>query len=132
MLGGATSYASSINAAGTVVGSSTTSGGDLHAFAYSHGLMTDLGTLGGARSLARVVNNPGQVAGDSTTPTSGGYDHAFLYSKNLMADLGTLGGNFSGATAINASGKWWAKAPRAAATTTDLSIAMAQCRTSMH
>ena len=49
-LGGGTSAAYGINAAGQVVGESATSGPGTHAFLYSGGTMTDLGTLGGTHS----------------------------------------------------------------------------------
>ncbi len=52
-LGGPSSYAEGINSSGTIVGFSYTSGGNYHAFSYSGGVMTDLGTLpGGSNSFA--------------------------------------------------------------------------------
>lgn len=76
-----------------------------HAFAYSNGVMTDLGTLSGGSgsSFANSINNVGHVAGESTT--SGGSQHAFLYSDGVMSDLGTLGGSYSTAYGINDLGK---------------------------
>jgi probable HAF family extracellular repeat protein len=78
-----------------------------HAFRYSAGKMTDLGTLGGAFSDARAVNSTGDVAGFSTfsgtdlfAPT-----HAFLYQNGHMTDLGTLGGGSSHAYGINSFGE---------------------------
>ena len=45
------SSANGINASGQVVGDADTSSGDNHAFLYSNGTMTDLGTLpGGSES----------------------------------------------------------------------------------
>jgi probable HAF family extracellular repeat protein len=91
-----------INASGDVVGSAPTASGDAHAFLYSHGTLTDLGTLGGTSSIAHGVNAGGQVVGESTT--AAGDTHAFLYRDGAMTDLGTLGGAGSVAYALNASG----------------------------
>ena len=64
-LGGQGTGALGINAAGRVVGFSTTTGGDIHAFiAGPNGVgMTDLGTLGGDSSFAFGINAAGQVVG---------------------------------------------------------------------
>ncbi len=50
-LGGPTSSAFHVNAAGQVVGASTTRAGATHAFLYTDGAMKDLGTFGGQREL---------------------------------------------------------------------------------
>jgi probable HAF family extracellular repeat protein len=50
-LGGTTSAANGLNAVGQVVGLSATTSGDQHAFLYSGGIMTDLGTLGANPAL---------------------------------------------------------------------------------
>src|SRR3954453_22886527 len=56
-----------------------------HAFLYSNGRMTDLGTLlGSCCSSGSGINAIGEVTGNS--------NHAFLYSNGRMADLGTLVG----------------------------------------
>ena len=97
-----TSFANGININGQVVGQSTTNGAYTsasHAFLYSNGSMTDLGTLGGTSSSASGINTSGQVVGNSS-------NHAFLYSNNTgMTDLGTLGGGASFANGININGQ---------------------------
>jgi probable HAF family extracellular repeat protein len=100
---GTGSYATAINNNGQVVGSFfDTASGFPHAFLYSNGSMTDLGTLPNLNvSRASGINNNGQVVGVSYHETNfdifGPY-HAFLYSNGSMTDLG---GQDSLATAIN-------------------------------
>jgi probable HAF family extracellular repeat protein len=68
-----------------VTGSSDTSIGT-HAFLYSNGQMTDLGTLGGNTvTLGRSINEAGQVVGLSGVPRQQG--PAFLYSNGQMREL---------------------------------------------
>ncbi len=82
-----------------------------HAFLWSSGSMSDLGTLGGMNSEGRAVNLSGQVAGWSETK-NGGHD-AFVTSRNKLIDLGASGplvGWESQATGINDFGDvvgWW-------------------------
>jgi probable HAF family extracellular repeat protein len=97
MLAGGTggSAATAINASGQVVGSSSVAGGNVHAFIYSGGVMTDLGTLPGATSsYATAINASGQVAGWG--PTGTGIYHPFLSSGGTMTDLGVPSGAYSG------------------------------------
>lgn len=106
-LGGDTSFASSINDVGQVVGGSeTVPNNDGHAFLYTPGDgMTDLGVLTGFwESGALGINSLGQVAGFSRVPW--GITHAFLYMPGSgMTDLGTLGGNHSVGYAVNNAGE---------------------------
>ena len=59
-----------------------------HAFLYSNGQMTDLGTVGGGDfSAGSAINRSGWVAGGSAT-NNGGSD-AFLWNGKKMIDLGS-------------------------------------------
>lgn len=96
------SQANGINNYGQVVGQSFASG-QSHAFLYSGGSLTDLGTLGG-RSSAYSINNDGQVAGWSY-PAGSSYSRAVVFSGGLVQDPGTLGGAQSSARGINDKGQ---------------------------
>lgn len=88
-LGGTTSIAYGINDSDVAVGYSFTIGNSSrHAFSYSNGAMTDLGTLpGGANSTAEDVNNLGQIVGFSDGGANFAGNHAFLYTDGEMFDL---------------------------------------------
>jgi probable HAF family extracellular repeat protein len=105
-LGGNFSLARSINEQGQIVGYSTTADGQIHAFLYQDGTMTDLETLNGPSgdSLAYGINDQGQIVGASTTQN--GSMHAFIYQEGTMYDLGVLdGGISSSARGINDLGQ---------------------------
>ncbi len=107
--GGSYSVGFGINASGQVTGQFVTTDNSgnsaIHAFLYSGGSMTDLGTLGGNSSSGIGINASGQVTGNSYT-TGNYFYHAFLYSGGSMTDLGTLpGGSYSGGSGINDSGQ---------------------------
>jgi probable HAF family extracellular repeat protein len=87
-----------------VAGYSTLENGDYHPFLWSHGHMTDLGSLGGAFSLSVALNEHGQVAGYSGIPS--GSFHAFRWSQGQMTDLGTLGGRTVKVPGSTAAAKW--------------------------
>ena len=71
-----------------------------HAFSWSAGTMTDLGSLGGIYSEGRAINTAGDVAGYSNLSSS--TYHAFLVHNGHMSDLGTLvPGGFSEAYGLN-------------------------------
>lgn len=93
-----------INNLGQVVGATY---GPTHAFLYSGGVTTDLGTLGGNYSQANSINDSGQIVGNSTSPAGSFLLRAFRYSDATgMVDLGALpGGEQSEAKDINAAGE---------------------------
>jgi probable HAF family extracellular repeat protein len=101
-LGGTSSNAYGINAAGDVVGG-VNGGGTTHAFRYSGGAVTDLGTLGGTLSQAYGINAFGDVTGYAHVPSQDG--HAFRYDATGLHDLGTLGGSASIGHAIDPLGR---------------------------
>jgi len=79
-----------------VVGISAIPSGELHAFLWDDGFMTDLGVLPGLSfSNSRTISNTGLVAGDSTR-NGGPPFYAVLWQKNgQILGLGTLPGGFA-------------------------------------
>jgi probable HAF family extracellular repeat protein len=81
-----------------------------HAFLYSNGTMTDLGSLGGPSqgSTGFAINSSGQVAGLAATATAG-VVHAAWWTGTTTVDLGALAplsaGSWSAAFGINDSGQ---------------------------
>jgi probable HAF family extracellular repeat protein len=58
-----------------------------HAFVWSNGTMTDLGTLGGNFSQGNSINLSGEVVGSAQTKA--GISDAFLWNGSKMTDLTT-------------------------------------------
>jgi probable HAF family extracellular repeat protein len=115
-------FAWGINDLGEVVGETSTSSGNIHAFLYSGGEMRDLGTLAGDEytfandSSAHDINDSGQIVGESATPSSPVPHHAFLYKDGQMQDLNDLiptdsGLDLQSAWGINTDGQivGWAR-----------------------
>lgn len=99
------SQAYGVNNAGQVTGYSyTTNDAAQHAFLYSNGSMSDLGSLGGSYSQGYGINLAGQVTGYSAVANDTAL-HAFVYQNGSMTDLGTLGGSNSKGFALNAVGQ---------------------------
>src|SRR5262249_21374250 len=97
---GVTAYG--INSSGQVTGCFP-SHGAAHAFLYTAGTMTDLGTLGGNNSCGYALNASGQVTGYAETGS--GAAHAFLYRGGTITDLGTIAGQpTSTGLSINSGG----------------------------
>jgi len=94
-LGGLYSYGYAINTGGQITGYSSlaySGSGPLlqHAFLYSNGKMTDLGTLaGGTFSAGYGINVRGTIVGTSNLSGTS-TPHGFLYSAGLMTDLNSL------------------------------------------
>ncbi len=112
-LGGHSSSARGINNHNVVVGESFAGLGPpdaTHAFRYSGGAMTDLGTLPGQTwpppwSDAQGINDNGVIVGSSNyTQRNEFVFHAFRWTNGVMQDLGDLGGGASVALAINNMG----------------------------
>jgi probable HAF family extracellular repeat protein len=78
-----------VNDSGDAVGTSTTNGGyQVHAMAYTNGLLVDLGALPGhLNSEAYAINNHGDIVGSSWY---GADIRAFLYWQGTMLDLNSL------------------------------------------
>jgi probable HAF family extracellular repeat protein len=89
-----------------IVGLSGTAGDATeHAFKYSGGAMTDLGTLGGTYSGANGESANGNVIVGGAALAGDVASHAFKYAGSTMSDLGTLvGGTYSDAYAVSADG----------------------------
>ncbi|MEN6451202.1 MAG: PEP-CTERM sorting domain-containing protein [Thermoguttaceae bacterium] len=84
-LGGSFSFATDINENGQIVGTAQT-GSANHAFLYSNGVMSELGTLSpGGNSNAYGINNLGQVVGGSC-------NDACVFSNGTITDLSALPG----------------------------------------
>lgn len=104
-LGGNTSLAYDINAAGQVVGGAFNGDGVRDPFLWTEGGgMMSLGNLGGPYSGATSINDNGQVAGFSED--GAGNELAFLWEDSAgIMSLGTLGGDTSRATDVNNLGQ---------------------------
>ena len=106
-LGGTKSIDLDINSHGSVVGGSdTANNGTEHAYLFSHGKMTDLGTLGtGTMSQADGINDSAEVVGASTTAPGATETDLFLDRHGHMTDLGPINPNEQdGDIKINARG----------------------------
>ena len=90
---GQSSEATAINNSGQIVGNSgEANSGNLgqHAFLWSDGTATDLGTLpGDSYAVATSINDSGLIVGESFSndPQTG---HAFVYENGVMTDLNSL------------------------------------------
>lgn len=85
-LRGSFSIALGINNKSEIVGNCQTEAGSVHACAWIHDKVIDLGTLGGRFSTANAINDKSQIVGSSETKD--GSIHAFVYEDGKMKDLG--------------------------------------------
>src|SRR5262249_48933384 len=79
--------------AGQIIGQFNTANGQYHAFLYSGGKATDLGTLGGSPnrafySVASAINNAGTVVGESGP--NFGLTRAFVFTNGKLTDLNSM------------------------------------------
>jgi probable HAF family extracellular repeat protein len=84
-LGGTESFAYGVNDFGQVVGYSYLDDVNRHAFLYTNGTLSDLGSLGGY-SGANAINDKGIIVGFSSNKVDGNA-HAFLYDRGRMKDI---------------------------------------------
>jgi probable HAF family extracellular repeat protein len=111
-LGGSQTFlggSNNISSDGTVVVGASNITGNVarHAFRWSGGVMTDIGTLpgGGTYSWAYGVSGNGNVIVGEASIAGDAANHAFSWTAGGgMIDLGTLGGNNSRANAASANG----------------------------
>jgi probable HAF family extracellular repeat protein len=98
-------HPSYISAVGEIVGTALTENNAMqHAFVWSAGVSTDLGTLGGAVSSARGVNDAGVIVGEAGTGGTDDEVHAAAWDGDgHVSDLGELG-HASGAYSVNSHG----------------------------
>ena len=79
-LGGAVSVAQAINARGQIVGFSETSGGEIHAFLWDRGVITDLGASLGTISYANDIDQSGRYVVGSVGSYGAGTLRAALWT----------------------------------------------------
>ena len=111
-LGGLYSYATAINNSGAVVGYSDINPisqfGELNAFLWSAGHMSNLGTLPGmGPSIAWDINDAGQVAGEVRGlggASAGGIGRAVIWDNGTIRDLGPLAVGLYGPCKMNGRG----------------------------
>ena len=100
-----TGVATSVNKYGQAAGYSYLDSLNRHAFLYSDGVMTDIGSFGGY-SFALGINDFGTIVGTSSELVNG-VGHAFIYSQGAMTEINPFGSlrNESSARGINNRGQ---------------------------
>jgi probable HAF family extracellular repeat protein len=100
---GGYAYSKDINNRGEVTGTALAVNGlSEHAYVWSGGVMTDLGTLGAQYSWGHAINDEGEVAGYSVVDPN--TIHGFLHSGGTMSSTHPGTENFSRNNGISAWG----------------------------
>ena len=106
--------ATAINDTGDVVGNLRAADGQTHAFFYTNGKMTDLGTFGGSMSFAKGINATREIVGVVRIDVDNEHHHpslhGFLYSQGMVRPLALVDSQpidavLASADDINASGQ---------------------------
>ncbi|MCH8006731.1 MAG: hypothetical protein IH888_10960 [Planctomycetes bacterium] len=84
--------ATDVNNLGQVVGCYTTGVGDIHAFTWTNGVFTDLGTLSESESAAYAINDAGLIVSEVFTGTAFADRHPFARHNGIMFELPTFRG----------------------------------------
>lgn len=93
-----------LNNQGQIAGALITSSGEGHAFIYSEGVTTDLGSLIAGNSDATAINDVGQMTGfHYYTQDNRGFVSAFFYNNGEMISLG--GGRAVAGQCLNNQGE---------------------------
>jgi probable HAF family extracellular repeat protein len=101
--GGLNGVATSVNNSGKAVGYSYLDSLNRHAFLYSGGPLTDMGSFGGYSS-ATCINDGGDIVGFSSTTVTGSAN-AFLYRNGALTNISPFGSSESYARGINNGGE---------------------------
>ena len=106
MLGSNSSAALAVNDAGQAVGYGYTRAGQMHAFIWQNGTMTDLGTPPGFKSARAIrISENGIICGFAYEPVGTPENAAairagFMYRDGNFTDLGSLGGLGTGCSDV--------------------------------
>src|ERR1700685_726004 len=100
--GAVSSFASGVNAFGTVVGTYTDSGGMTHGYQLCHGNFTSNDFPGAILTFNGGINPQGEIVGFYTDTSN--VTHSFLLSDGRYTGFDPPGATYSNAGGINASG----------------------------